>query len=127
MAIYELTVLERLDKNSVKSRAGSASIARDSIAELIGLFDVKVLMHSYDGVKRLAYECDGEQFAGYDYYELEIDDDRGSTLCKAIDQLLTRWLTPELQKAALRWLCVKRYTEDEVDQYLEPKKEKEEL
>lgn len=113
MAVYELTVLERLDKDSVKSKDGTANEARASVAELMSVLNVNILKHQYDGVKKVAYEIQGEQFAGYDYYEFEVVDSKGSNVCKVIDQLLGSWLTSEFQDVALRWLCVKQLTPEE--------------
>lgn len=102
--IYELTILERLDDGSARNTNGSASLARDKIAALLSVLDVRILKHTYDGVKRLAYEIEDEQYAGYDYYEIEVDDDKGSLVCRLISTLLggqTSW-----SDVVLRYLMV---------------------
>lgn len=112
--VYKLTILERLDEGSVRSKSGSANEAGGKIAELLDILNVRILKHEYDGVKRLAYEIKGEQFAGYDYYEFEAYDDRGNSICQLIDALLGGTYNP-WSAVVLRHLCVRQVTKEELN------------
>lgn len=107
MAIYELSILERLDQDSIKSEEGTANEARVSIAELMSVLDVNILKHDYE-VKRLLYKIQDEKYAGYDYYEFEVANSKAQIMCKVIDTLLSRWQDGHYNDIVLRHLCVKQ-------------------
>lgn len=60
---YELTVLIRDNDNREKTL--------DRVNELVSAYSVKIVDYQEDGLKRLAYEIDGEQYAHYYFWTFE--------------------------------------------------------
>lgn len=60
---YELTVLIRDNDNREK--------ILDRVNELVSAYSVKIVDYQEDGLKRLAYVIDGEQYAYYYFWTFE--------------------------------------------------------
>lgn len=114
--LYELTVLFRVEGGAgTREVCGevpvddmSCDYYKGQLNEMLKGFKINVIKKEYDGVKRLAYDIDGEAYAGYMWYEFEVKDSIAPVVIRAIKQMLN-----DMHPNVLTYLLVREVSKGE--------------
>lgn len=80
---FELTILNKVNDGKTDLK---------EVEALLSTFKILITKHEFDGVKKLAYPIRGEEIAGYEYYEFQVDKKiaENTKLLANIDEGLTK-------------------------------------
>lgn len=82
---HELSVLYRTDTNEKDSTYDTGMLRHE-----LSCFDIDIIKYEDEGTKRLAFEIKDQEYAGYLYFEYEVDDFKASRMAKAISDVLNK-------------------------------------
>lgn len=105
---YELATLLVCDMNCADDdKDEMLQTGLKAVNDLVSIFNIRLIKVSFKGRKRLAYDIEHHQFAGYYDINYEVDEDKASLVASALSRLL------ETRDAVMRHLLIRKEDDEE--------------